>query len=165
MRDEESEERTMKLDNTLPFFFCVFCIATLKDNCLTGARRVFWTAVCAVFIAVWALPAAAVSAILDLKSPLITDPEFFTVDSTLKIITLAKDGGDYFITGVTQDYRLKVASGITVNVTLNNATINVSNVYKACAFDVTNAILNLTLEGANALKSGKKMAGLQVPSG
>ena len=61
--------------------------------------------------------------------------------------------------------RIVVQSGITANITLNSVNIDVSAISGACAFDMAGATVNLTLAGANILKSGETKAGLQVPSG
>ncbi len=60
--------------------------------------------------------------------------------------------------------RIVVQSGITANITLNGVNIDASP-NNACAFDMTGAVVNLTLTGDNILKSGWNYAGLKVPSG
>lgn len=74
--------------------------------------------------------------------------------------------GDVIITGSTTTNRVVVASGITVNITLNGATIDV-NGSGTCAFDAgglsaPGSTVNLTLSGDNTLISGDDYAGLQV---
>jgi hypothetical protein len=75
--------------------------------------------------------------------------------------------GTYTIngTGVATTNRIVVSSGVAADITLNNVNINVSNTAYACAFDMTDATVNLTLEDNNILKSGAESAGLQIPAG
>ena len=65
------------------------------------------------------------------------------------------------ITGTTTSNRIVVASGETVNITLDDASIDVNS----CAFDMSGANVTLTLTGNNELKSGVGRAGLEVPAG
>jgi hypothetical protein len=50
-------------------------------------------------------------------------------------------------------------------ITIENVKIDVSETTNACAFDVGTSTLNLTLSGANVLKSNGESAGLQVKEG
>jgi hypothetical protein len=57
-------------------------------------------------------------------------------------------------------------NGVTANVMLQNVNIDVSGTEYACAFAITgSSSVNLTLSGANALKSASSRAGLQAASG
>ena len=59
---------------------------------------------------------------------------------------------------------ITVPDGVTVNVTLNGAVIDVSSTNYACAFAVAaGGTANITLSGTNALTSGDRRAGLEVP--
>ncbi len=69
-------------------------------------------------------------------------------------------------TGNATTDKIKIGNGITANVTIKNVNIDVSSTSGACAFEVGDgATLNLTLDGANTLKSGNDCAGLQVGEG
>ena len=69
--------------------------------------------------------------------------------------------------------RIVVSSGVTANITLSGVKIDLSGVTQdlsvgpasVCAFNMTGATVNLTLNGENVLKSGMGAAGLQVPDG
>jgi hypothetical protein len=50
-----------------------------------------------------------------------------------------------------------------VNITLKDVNIDVSGTDNACAFDMTGATVNLTLEGSNILINGSGKVGLQAP--
>lgn len=78
-----------------------------------------------------------------------------------------ENNGNYTIFGTTAVNRVVVKSGVTANITLNNVNIDVSGTAYACAFDMSNATVNLTLASGseNTLKSGESRAGLQVPAG
>jgi hypothetical protein len=80
-----------------------------------------------------------------------------------KVFTITTSGS-YIITGTSNVYRIKVASGITAAVLLRNVVIDVSE-NQACAFDMQGANVILTLQGDNTLKSGGSYAGLHVPVG
>ena len=75
--------------------------------------------------------------------------------------------GAYVFTGITSGgaaNKIAVASGVSADVTLRDASIDVSRTSNACAFSIAaGAKVNLTLEGQNTLKSGEYCAGLQVP--
>ncbi|MDR1101189.1 MAG: hypothetical protein LBL34_02380 [Clostridiales bacterium] len=71
-----------------------------------------------------------------------------------------QDGVNYV-----SDDSVKVAQGVTANITLNGVKIDVSGTGNACAFDMTGATVNLTLVGENSLKSGRYKAGLQASGG
>ncbi|MDR2361100.1 MAG: hypothetical protein LBD85_07515, partial [Oscillospiraceae bacterium] len=76
--------------------------------------------------------------------------------------------GDYTITGTTTQYTIKVNSGVTATITLNNVDIDLYepyNVSAACAFDMSGATVNLILVGTNKLRSRYYRAGLQAPTG
>ena len=68
------------------------------------------------------------------------------------------------ITTTTVD-RIVVSPGVTANITLSDISINMSGNNRICAFDMTNASINLTLVGSNTLRSGSGRAGLEAPSG
>ncbi len=70
--------------------------------------------------------------------------------------------GDYKITGTTTTKKIKVSSGVTANITLDN--VSIVNLYYT-AFDTDGATVNLTLSGTNILESGYAEAGLYVPTG
>jgi uncharacterized repeat protein (TIGR02543 family) len=77
-----------------------------------------------------------------------------------------RSAGDYTISGTSTNDRIIVATGLkNVNVTLSGVSINVSSIDNACAFDITGAVVNVTLTGTNVLKSGRNRAGLKVPDG
>ena len=92
------------------------------------------------------------------------DFEYDEVTGTLTVLTgtaLKIEG-----TGNATTDKIKIADGITANVTIKNVNIDVSSTSGACAFEVGDgATLNLTLDGANALISGNDCAGLQVGEG
>ncbi|HEX2986174.1 MAG TPA: Ig-like domain-containing protein [Caproiciproducens sp.] len=75
--------------------------------------------------------------------------------------------GWYVFTGSTSGAtanKIAVLSGVSADVTLKDASIDVSGTNNACAFSIAKgAAVNLTLKGANTLKSGDCCAGLQVP--
>ena len=78
------------------------------------------------------------------------------------------DNGTYTIAMVTPGAtstadRIVVASGVTADITLDGVSINMSATDYGCAFDITGATVNLTLQGNNTLISGRYKAGLQVP--
>ena len=59
---------------------------------------------------------------------------------------------------------ITVPDGVTVNVTLNGAVIDVSSTNYACAFAVAaGGTANIALTGTNTLASGRYRAGLEVP--
>ncbi|MEA4969790.1 MAG: leucine-rich repeat protein [Candidatus Pelethousia sp.] len=64
---------------------------------------------------------------------------------------------------ITATDRIVVQSGVTADITLDGVNIDVSA--GGCAFNMTGAAVNLTLEGDNVLKSGKDNAGLSCPDG
>lgn len=66
-------------------------------------------------------------------------------------------------TSIATTNRITVQSGIDVAVILNTVNIDVSKIDFACAFDTTDAKVELFLKGANSLKSGLCRAGLEVP--
>ncbi|MDR1732254.1 MAG: hypothetical protein LBR61_09220, partial [Synergistaceae bacterium] len=80
------------------------------------------------------------------------------------VITITQDGY-YRITGTNQGDRVVVATGVSADVLLDNATIDVSAFDDACAFDLTGATVKLRLAGTNVLKSNGVSAGLQAPAG
>ena len=85
--------------------------------------------------------------------------DFYFQPSMVKII---KDG-DYTISGSTEFEHIRVEPGVTANITLDNAAINVSDFDYTCAFKICpGATVNLTLQGENKLLSGWGMASLQV---
>ena len=71
--------------------------------------------------------------------------------------------GNVTVTGSTTTRTVMVVSTGTVNITLNNATIDASGT-GGCAFDVSGAVVYLTLSGTNTLKSGAGYSGMYVPS-
>jgi hypothetical protein len=76
-------------------------------------------------------------------------------------VTITADG-TYTITGTGTETgnSIKVNSGVTADITLENVNISRSD-----AFDMAGATVNLVLVGTNILKSGKNKAGLHVPAG
>ncbi len=68
------------------------------------------------------------------------------------------------ITGTTTEHTVAVRSGCTANITLDGVEIQLADgTPGVCAFLVEGgAVCNLTLTGANTLKSGRRQAGLQV---
>jgi hypothetical protein len=86
-----------------------------------------------------------------------------SVSYSSNVLTIDTNG-DYTISGNSTNTRIRVASGLTdVNVTISDLNINVSAFGNTSAFDITDAVVNLTLEGINVLRSGGNRAGLQVP--
>jgi len=85
------------------------------------------------------------------------------------VLTITGDG-TYVIgmrPGVTSTAtnRIVVASWVNADITLLGVNIDVSSMDNTSAFDMTGAMVNLTLTGSNVLMSGNYRAGLQVPSG
>ncbi|MDR2384483.1 MAG: Ig-like domain-containing protein, partial [Tannerella sp.] len=85
-----------------------------------------------------------------------------------------KQSGKYTISmheGVTTTTKatIKVLSGVEADITLDNVSIDVYNMYSVsgpCAFGImAGATVRLTLQGDNVLKSDNISAGLQVPYG
>ncbi len=75
------------------------------------------------------------------------------------------EAGSYCVFGSTALNRIKISNTITADITLSDASIDVSGIPNACAFDMIGATVNLTLTGDNELASGENCAGLLVPSG
>ena len=95
----------------------------------------------------------------------------------------SQEGGDFYLdgdvlhitSGKAMTIRMKngvtattdtilVPSSVTASVTLQGVNIDVSGTDKACAFAVeAGGEANVTLAGANTLKSGRYRAGLEVP--
>lgn len=87
----------------------------------------------------------------------------YNYNTITKEITI--NSGQVAITGTTTDRQVQIADGVTVDVTLNGMSIDVSAIGDACAFELTgSSAVNLTLSGTNTLKSGANKAGLQVNS-
>ena len=105
----------------------------------------------------WAAGGGSAIAQIDINNPTSGDGYSWS-DHVLTI----EAGGTYTITGTTTTKRIKVASGITAYITLNNMDISSTD----CAFGMTTgAKVYLTLTGSNTLKSGGNNAGLHVPEG
>ena len=85
------------------------------------------------------------------------------------ILTIIADGtyiiGMNNIGTTTITDHIVVASGVTAVIILDGVSIDVSNTPATCAFDMTGAVVSLTLLGENMLKSGETRAGLEVPAG
>ncbi|MBF8983337.1 hypothetical protein IZY60_07290, partial [Lutibacter sp. B2] len=81
------------------------------------------------------------------------------------VLTIVSDTPVSINSATTTADRIVVQSGITANITLNDVDIDISGIPDACAFDMTDATVNLTLDGTNILKSGENKAGLQAPTG
>jgi hypothetical protein len=60
--------------------------------------------------------------------------------------------------------RIEVASGVTADITLNGVKIDMSG-SNGAAFNMTGAMVQLTLNGANELKGSNYRAGLEAPEG
>ncbi|WP_162840461.1 Ig-like domain-containing protein, partial [Acetanaerobacterium elongatum] len=75
------------------------------------------------------------------------------------------EAGSYCILGETASNHIKISNAITADITLSDASIDVSGIPNSCAFDMTGATVNLALTGSNTLASGENCAGLQVPIG
>ncbi len=87
----------------------------------------------------------------------------YNYNTITKEITI--NSGPVAIAGTTTDRQVQIADGVTVDVTLNGMSIDVSAIGDACAFELTgSSVVNLTLSGTNTLKSGSHKAGLQVNS-
>ncbi|GHV96257.1 hypothetical protein AGMMS50293_25770 [Spirochaetia bacterium] len=94
------------------------------------------------------------------------DDTYTYVSNVLNI----KGNGTYVIgmrSGVTETVtdRIVVSPGVTADITLSNVKIDGSATSNFCAFDLTGATVNLTLQGANVLKSGSNMAAVRAPTG
>ncbi len=93
----------------------------------------------------------------------------WTYGSPANTLTITANG-TYTITMATPGAqsttdRIVVESGLTdVNITLSGVNIDVSP-SNYCAFDMSGATVNLTLQGDNTLESGTNCAGLHVPGG
>ena len=84
--------------------------------------------------------------------------DYTYVDNTYTILTEKA----LTFSGTTTDH-IVVKEGVTANVTISNVSINVSTTLEIAAILLEkNARLTLTLNGANTLKSGKSMAGIQL---
>ena len=70
--------------------------------------------------------------------------------------------GTYHITGTTTTNSIRVYSGVTADITLNNVSIDVGGT-NTSAFDMKGATINLTLVGNNSLTSGGYSAGFEAP--
>ncbi|MCC8025727.1 MAG: hypothetical protein LIP16_10560, partial [Clostridium sp.] len=96
-----------------------------------------------------------------------TDYSYDDVGRILTILT----GRELTISNLTPDTPTRdtivvdVNSGVTANITLAGVNISVHNDSNACAFDMTGAAVNLTLQKNNVLKSGIHRAGLEAPEG
>ena len=87
---------------------------------------------------------------------------FTYADNTVTIT----EAGYYEFTGTTTTNRIAVQSGLTgVNITLRGVSVDVGDIYNACAFDMTGAAVNLTLQDVSTLRGGNFSAGIGVPSG
>ena len=78
------------------------------------------------------------------------------------------ESGNYYIVGASTQNIITVTGSIDgdVNITLTEVSIDVSGSNNACAFSIgAGSNVNLTLIGANVLKSGSYQAGLHVPEG
>ena len=69
------------------------------------------------------------------------------------------------VSGSEAGFRIVVAPGATANLTLNGATIDMSNSTFAAIVLENGATLNLTVSGDNTLKGGEKCAGVSAPEG
>lgn len=125
-------------------------------------KRFFSIILCLVLL-ITLLPQAAWA---DLGSDFIVDtdnPSGYTYGGPDGVLAFTADGS-YTVSmasGVIQTTtdRIVVASGITVNITLNGVNIDLASA-GGCAFDMTGATVNLALEGDNTLRSGGSYAGL-----
>jgi hypothetical protein len=68
------------------------------------------------------------------------------------------------LSATTTDH-ITVASGVNAAITLSAVNIDMSGTNNTAAFDMTSAMVNLTLVGTNILKSGGNRAGLHAPEG
>ncbi|GHS97581.1 hypothetical protein AGMMS50276_17890 [Synergistales bacterium] len=88
-----------------------------------------------------------------------------TIDVTSLVAPQTITPGDYIITGATSAGGSIVTTPGTYNISLNNATINLTG-FNATAFDiVAGATVNLTLVGTNSLTGFANYAGIHVPLG
>ncbi len=82
------------------------------------------------------------------------------------VLTIYDTGKNvYRITGSSAVNKIKIAPGSDTIILLDNVDIDVSGTSMACAFDMTDAKVDLYLSGTNTLKSGQGRAGLEVPDG
>ena len=93
----------------------------------------------------------------------ITDTSVSGYDSSGNEV-MATDPDGYIITGTTEGYTVTVSG--TQDITLQNATIDLTYHDYFCAFDIVdNGKVTLTLVGINTIKSGKSCAGIDVIEG
>lgn len=71
------------------------------------------------------------------------------------------DGAKLTISGTSTEDKIIVQKNATADITIEKLSIDVSKKIAACAFDVSDATVTLTLKDANVLKSGYNRAGLQ----
>ena len=103
--------------------------------------------------------------VLDISQGSITisDDSISGYDSSGNTVT-ATDPDGYIITGSTTSNTVTVSG--TQNITLQNATIDLSDEFWVCAFDIVdNGKVTLTLAGVNTIKSGGERAGIDVVEG
>ncbi len=125
----------------------------------------------AVLTALVMLPAGALAAGTE-ANPIVININNVSVNGSgftfsNDIVTITENGYYTFTgTGSATAKRIVVQSGLTdVNITLSGVNIDVGNTINYCAFDMSGATVNLTLQGDNTLESGTNGAGLHVPGG
>ncbi|MEN1761624.1 stalk domain-containing protein [Anoxynatronum sibiricum] len=89
-----------------------------------------------------------------------------THQSSPSVTAFVYAADNIIITGTTTTNRVVVNSGVTANITLSDANISrTSFSLSICVFDMSGAIVNLTLVGDNFLRSNSLQPGLKVPEG
>jgi hypothetical protein len=136
---------------------------TTRKNSRT--RRSFYTFL--IIVLFWATGGSKAFAdgIININNPGVSAGDGWTYANFIITITT---NGTYTINGA-GTYTINhivVKTGVEANITLNNVDIDVNIYSDFCAFNIeSGATVNLTLQGANILKSGYKEAGLQVAAG
>ncbi|WP_099204133.1 Ig-like domain repeat protein [Scatolibacter rhodanostii] len=150
-------ENPVPKEDSAPYVITYAAEHPVSQEVFTATREVYVTATIMPLSAI--VPMTSTTNIIDVSDSATPSGDGWTYADGVFTVT-----GDVTITGTTTTNRIKVASGASVNITLNDADIQVSEYY-ICAFDMTTATVNLTLEGSNTLKSGAFRAGLEVPTG
>jgi hypothetical protein len=107
---------------------------------------------------------APLEASLDMSDASPASCDAYIWNATKNMYTIA-DNVKLTLSGTTTERQVNLESGANSMLILNNASIDVSSVKDAAAIDCGNGTVNMTLEGANTLKSGETAAGLQCNAG
>jgi len=147
----------------VPSVSCHTVIATLmSEGKMKKIAAPLTLAILSLILSLTVIPTAFAEDSINIDmSTVSSDGTGYTYSSNIITITA---NGSYTITGTSTSKRIKVASGVTADITLSSVGIDVSS-GSTCAFDMTGATVDLTLIGDNTLKSGQYYAGLYVPQG